>query len=204
MTWRPSMPRSPRPSGAIDKPTLIVARTSIGRGSPNRAGTAKAHGEALGADEDQAHARRARLDARAFRDPRGRLHAPGTPRLAAPRPRRRGTRRWPPTRPHFPSWRPSSCAAARRSAQGLCADRRRCDGRCACQGRDGGLAQGQPARARSLHQGTARAARRLGRPDRLEPDQHHAAHRRLRFDAPGSPTAAATSTTACANSAWPR
>ncbi len=34
-----------------DKPTLIVARTSIGRGSPNRAGTAKAHGEALGADE---------------------------------------------------------------------------------------------------------------------------------------------------------
>ena len=34
-----------------DKPTLIVARTSIGRGSPNRAGTAKAHGEALGVDE---------------------------------------------------------------------------------------------------------------------------------------------------------
>ncbi|MDP1690953.1 MAG: transketolase [Burkholderiaceae bacterium] len=37
--------------GSADKPTLIVARTSIGRGSPNRAGTAKAHGEALGADE---------------------------------------------------------------------------------------------------------------------------------------------------------
>ena len=36
---------------STDKPTLIVARTSIGRGSPNRAGTAKAHGEALGADE---------------------------------------------------------------------------------------------------------------------------------------------------------
>jgi transketolase len=34
-----------------DKPTLIVARTTIGRGSPNRAGTAKAHGEALGAEE---------------------------------------------------------------------------------------------------------------------------------------------------------
>ena len=33
------------------KPTLIVCRTIIGRGSPNRAGTAKAHGEALGADE---------------------------------------------------------------------------------------------------------------------------------------------------------
>ncbi len=33
------------------KPTMIVCRTVIGKGSPNRAGTAKAHGEALGADE---------------------------------------------------------------------------------------------------------------------------------------------------------
>jgi transketolase len=33
------------------KPTLIVAKTTIGKGSPNRAGTAKAHGEALGAEE---------------------------------------------------------------------------------------------------------------------------------------------------------
>ena len=34
-----------------DKPTLICCRTSIGFGSPNRAGTAKAHGEPLGAEE---------------------------------------------------------------------------------------------------------------------------------------------------------
>jgi transketolase len=34
-----------------DQPTLIVCRTTIGRGSPARAGTAKAHGEPLGADE---------------------------------------------------------------------------------------------------------------------------------------------------------
>ena len=34
-----------------DKPTLIDCRTTIGRGSPARAGTAKAHGEPLGADE---------------------------------------------------------------------------------------------------------------------------------------------------------
>ena len=33
------------------KPTLIRAKTTIGFGSPNRAGTAKAHGEALGPDE---------------------------------------------------------------------------------------------------------------------------------------------------------
>ncbi|RYY98757.1 MAG: transketolase, partial [Comamonadaceae bacterium] len=34
-----------------NKPTLIICRTVIGKGSPNRAGTAKAHGEALGAEE---------------------------------------------------------------------------------------------------------------------------------------------------------
>ena len=33
------------------RPTLIICRTTIGKGSPNRAGTAKAHGEALGAEE---------------------------------------------------------------------------------------------------------------------------------------------------------
>ena len=36
---------------ASDRPTLVVCRTNIGHGSPNRAGTAKAHGEALGAEE---------------------------------------------------------------------------------------------------------------------------------------------------------
>jgi transketolase len=34
-----------------DRPSFIIAKTVIGRGSPNRAGTAKAHGEALGAEE---------------------------------------------------------------------------------------------------------------------------------------------------------
>ncbi len=36
---------------SADKPTLIVCRTHIGKGSPNRANTAKAHGEPLGAEE---------------------------------------------------------------------------------------------------------------------------------------------------------
>lgn len=34
-----------------DKPSLIVCKTHIGKGSPNRANTAKAHGEPLGGDE---------------------------------------------------------------------------------------------------------------------------------------------------------
>ncbi|MFZ2390012.1 MAG: transketolase [Polaromonas sp.] len=38
---------------AADKPTLIVCKTKIGQGSPNRANTAKAHGEPLGAEEIQ-------------------------------------------------------------------------------------------------------------------------------------------------------
>jgi transketolase len=33
------------------QPTLIICKTTIGQGSPHRAGTAKAHGEALGAEE---------------------------------------------------------------------------------------------------------------------------------------------------------
>ena len=38
---------------SADKPTLICCKTHIGKGSPNRANTAKAHGEPLGAEEIQ-------------------------------------------------------------------------------------------------------------------------------------------------------
>ena len=37
--------------GVKDRPSLICCKTVIGKGSPKRAGTAKAHGEALGAEE---------------------------------------------------------------------------------------------------------------------------------------------------------
>ena len=40
-----------RAKESADKPTLIICKTAIGKGSPNRANTAKAHGEPLGAEE---------------------------------------------------------------------------------------------------------------------------------------------------------
>ena len=36
---------------SADKPTLVICKTHIGQGSPNRVDTAKAHGEPLGAEE---------------------------------------------------------------------------------------------------------------------------------------------------------
>jgi transketolase len=36
---------------SVDRPTLIICKTHIGKGSPNRANTSKAHGEPLGAEE---------------------------------------------------------------------------------------------------------------------------------------------------------
>ncbi|QPF75927.1 transketolase [Roseateles sp. DAIF2] len=40
-----------RAKTSSDKPTLVIAKTHIGKGSPNRANTAKAHGEPLGVEE---------------------------------------------------------------------------------------------------------------------------------------------------------
>ncbi|MBK1612823.1 transketolase [Rubrivivax gelatinosus] len=37
--------------GSATKPTLVICKTTIGKGSPNRAGTSKAHGEPLGTAE---------------------------------------------------------------------------------------------------------------------------------------------------------
>ena len=48
-----------------DKPTLIACKTTIGFGAPTKAGTAKAHGEALGADEIAGRQGEARIWTRA-------------------------------------------------------------------------------------------------------------------------------------------
>jgi len=57
--WR-AVDRALQETRQSDRPSLIIARTVIGRGSPNRAGSEKAHGEALG--EAEVAATRAALD----------------------------------------------------------------------------------------------------------------------------------------------
>jgi transketolase len=95
---------------SVDKPTLIVCRTTIGQGSPGRAGTAKAHGEPLGADEI------AKTRA-AIGWPHPPFEIPpecatcGTPARPAPRLKPTGPSAWRPTaRPSRPK-RPNSNAA---------------------------------------------------------------------------------------------
>ncbi len=50
----------------VSRPSLICCRTVIGYGAPHRAGTAKAHGEPLGADERAAAAQQLGWDAAPF------------------------------------------------------------------------------------------------------------------------------------------
>jgi transketolase len=52
------------------QPTLIVCRTTIGKGAPTRAGTAKAHGEPLGVDEVAATRKALDWDHAAFQLPK--------------------------------------------------------------------------------------------------------------------------------------
>ena len=91
-----------RPRSSTDKPTLIICKTQIGKGSPNRANTAKAHGEPLGADEIGLTRSALQLAARALRTARSRVRASGTPRPPAPSAKPPGTTSSPPTRKPFP------------------------------------------------------------------------------------------------------
>ena len=52
-----------------NKPSLIACKTTIGYGAPNKAGTAKAHGEALGADELKAAKEKLGISQEAFSVP---------------------------------------------------------------------------------------------------------------------------------------
>jgi transketolase len=57
------------------KPSLIACKTTIGYGAPNKAGTAKAHGEALGADELKAAKEKLGISLEAFSVPEDVLKA---------------------------------------------------------------------------------------------------------------------------------
>src|SRR5215468_8635417 len=57
------------------KPSLIACKTTIGYGAPNKAGTAKAHGEALGADELKAAKDKLGISQEAFSVPEDVLKA---------------------------------------------------------------------------------------------------------------------------------
>jgi transketolase len=190
--------------GSATQPTLIICKTTIGKGSPNRAGTAKAHGEPLGGDE-----------IKLTRDGLGWPHEPFVipeDAYAAWDAKAAGAAAEAAWADRFAAYQaalPRAGGRVRaphegRAAGRLRADRGRRRGRRAHQGRDGGQPQGQPDRARGLHQGHARAAGRIGRPHRLQPDQHQLTRRRCASTPTARPTAAATSTTACASSAWPR
>ena len=89
-------------------PQLICCKTVIGKGAPNKAGTADAHGAALG--EKEVAATRAALGwtSPAVRDARRRSTPPGTRARAARRSSRRGPSASPRTAPRTRSSPPSS------------------------------------------------------------------------------------------------
>ena len=187
-----------------DKPTLIACKTTIGKGSPNRAGTAKAHGEALGADEikltraalgwshepfvipEEAYshwdAKVSGMTRESEWDAAFALYKAAYPELAAEYTRR--------MRGELPAnWAQAAVDAAVRAHT---------------QAETVASRKASQLGARSLHPGPARTAGRQRRPDRLQPHQHRQHAGACAWRPTAHPTAAATSTTACASSAWPR
>ena len=66
-----------------NKPSLIACKTTIGYGAPHKAGTAKAHGEALGAEELKAAKEKLGISADAFSVPDDVLNASGLDAMRA-------------------------------------------------------------------------------------------------------------------------
>ena len=85
MMSMPSTPRSARPTRSTDRPTLICCKTIIGKGSPNRAGTDLAHGQALGEKEVALTREALGWTLPAVRDPAGDLRRLERARERAPR-----------------------------------------------------------------------------------------------------------------------
>ena len=132
------------------RPSLVVCKTTIGKGPPNRAGTHKAHGEALGADE-----------VALTRSALGWVHEPfvvPSAALQAWDAREQGAQaqaRWEAALASYKAAHPEAAAAfARRVASELPQDFDRLVPGCRGgrrKAREHGDAQGEPGRARSLH-----------------------------------------------------
>ena len=181
---------------ADPRPSLIACRTIIGKGAPNKQGTAATHGAALGADEVAAAREELGWDYPPFEIP-GRDRSPPGARLGgaaqsahadwqrAPRRQRTGRAS---SAAAWPAICPESFSLAD-YIQGLIDD--------AAEGRD---PQGVGDGAGRDQRPAARDDRRLGRPHRFEQHQNE------RPEPADERTIipAAISITASASSAWPR
>ncbi len=154
------------------KPTLIICKTQIGKGSPNRANTAKAHGEPLGAEEITLTRAALEWPYPAFEVPQE-AYADWDHKAEGARAEAAWNDKFAAYAEAFPELgRRVHPPHEGRAAQELPPGGVRHRGGRPHQGRNRGQPQGQPARARGLHRRAARNARRQRRPHRLQPHQH--------------------------------
>jgi transketolase len=177
------------------RPTLICCKTRIGLGSPNKAGTHDVHGAPLGDAEIAAARPHMGWVFPPFEIPQEVYEA-----WDAKQEGRRAESDWQHKFERYAKAHPDLAAEFKRRMAGeLPADwaaREESARRDQRQGRNRRHAQGLADRHQRAGPGPARIRRRLGRPDRLEPDQLDGLQARLRPHGP-----ATTSPTACASSA---
>ena len=179
------------------RPSLICCKTIIGFGAPDKQGTKEAHGEALGVEEVAAARKSLGWPYPAFEVPEA-IRAAWDHRTGGRAARGRVARALRTLRAGAPGSRPGVRAAHARGAAAELGRHRAPDARDAPEAEraagDAPVLAGGVERARA---GAAGAARRVGRPDRL---QQHAVQGCARHHARWTKPAT-TCTTACASSA---
>jgi transketolase len=171
-----------RPARAnSDQPTLICCKTTIGFGSPNKAGTAATHGAPLGDEEIAATRRRSAGRTHLSRFPT--RSAPAGMRASAARARENGRRM-----AGLPQAHPELAAEFERRMQGELPEDfdqpgRRCPGRMQADDATVATRKASGMSIEAFGPASAGTARRLGRPDRLE--QHQLVGQRRHPGRPG-------------------